>query len=96
MNELLQRLHEEFGWTTKLLAALFGRYIYTMLQREEKRLARGWVYEPASFYEKNAAAIALANEPRRHPKIPMLRKRWIAGEFYPQPASYPIRRQSWK
>jgi hypothetical protein len=67
-----------------------------MLQREEKRLARGWVYEPASFYEKNAAAIALENEPRRHPKIPMLRKRWVAGEFYPQPASYPIRRQSWK
>ena len=96
MNELLQRLHEEFGWTTKLLAALFGRYIRTMLQREEKRLARGWVYEPASFYEKNAAAIALENEPRRHPKIPMLRKRWVAGEFYPQPASYPIRRQSWK
>ena len=40
MNELLQRLHEEFGWTTKLLAALFGCYIYTMLQREDKRINR--------------------------------------------------------
>jgi hypothetical protein len=40
MNELLQRLHEEFGWTTKLLAALFSCNIYTMLQREDKRINR--------------------------------------------------------
>jgi len=75
MNELLQRLHEEFGWATQLLAALSGRYIYTMLEREEKRLALGWVNEPASFYEKNAATIALENEPRRHLKMPMRHKR---------------------
>jgi hypothetical protein len=81
MSELLQSLHEEFGWTTKLFAALSGRYIYTMLKREEKKLARGWAYEPASFYEKNAAAIALENEPRRHPRMSMLHKRWAAGEF---------------
>ena len=36
---LLQSLHEEFGWTTKLLAALSGRYIHTMLKREETRMA---------------------------------------------------------
>jgi radical SAM superfamily enzyme YgiQ (UPF0313 family) len=93
MSALLQSLHEEFGWTTKLLAALSGRYIYTMLKREEKRLARGWVYEPASFYEKNAAAIALANEPRRHLKMPMRHKRWVAGEFFPQPASHPMMKE---
>jgi len=73
MGELLQSLHEEFGWTTKLLAALCGRYIYTILKREEKRLAHGRVYEPGSFYEKNAAAIAMENEPHRHPQIPMFR-----------------------
>jgi hypothetical protein len=89
MSALLQSLHEEFGWTTKLLAALLGRYIYTMLKREEKRLARGWVYEPASFYEKNAAANALENEPRRHPKMTMHPKRWVAGEFYPPRVSHP-------
>jgi radical SAM superfamily enzyme YgiQ (UPF0313 family) len=89
MSELLQSLHEEFGWTTKLFAALCGRYIYTTLKREEKRLAHGWVYEPASFYEKNAAALALENEPRRHPKITMLRKRWVSVEFYPQRVSHP-------
>jgi hypothetical protein len=89
MSEVLQSLHEEFGWKTKLLAALFGHYIYTMLKREEKRLARGWVYEPASFYEKNAAANALENEPRRHPKMTMHPKRWVAGEFYPPRVSHP-------
>jgi hypothetical protein len=90
MSGLLQGLNEEFGWTTKLIAAISGRYIYTMLKREEKRLARGWVYEPASFLEKNSAAIALENKPRRHPKMPMLRKRWSTGELYPQRVSHPI------
>jgi len=66
------------------------RYIHD--GHEEKYLLNAFEQD----FEKNAAAIALANEPRRHPKIPMLRKRWVAGEFYPQPASYPIRRQSWK
>jgi radical SAM superfamily enzyme YgiQ (UPF0313 family) len=90
MSGLLQSLHEEFGWTTKLIAAISGRYIYTMLKREEKRLARGWVYEPASFLEKNSAAIALENEPRRHPKMPMIGKRWITDELYPQHVSHSI------
>jgi radical SAM superfamily enzyme YgiQ (UPF0313 family) len=92
MSELLQRLHEEFGWTTKLLAGLFGRYIFTMLKREEKKIAQGWVYEPASFYEKNAAAIALENKPHRHPKMPMLRRRWAKGGVYPVRASQPLMR----
>jgi radical SAM superfamily enzyme YgiQ (UPF0313 family) len=90
MSELLQRLHKEFGWTTKLIAALTGRYIYTMLKREEKRLARGWVYEPDAFYEKNTAAIALENESRRRSKMPMLRKRWAAGGFSHVRASHPL------
>ena len=29
MSGLLQSLNEEFGWTTKLIAAISGRYIYT-------------------------------------------------------------------
>jgi hypothetical protein len=61
-----------------------------MLKREEKRLARGLVYEPASYYEKNAAAIALENESRRHPKMSMLHKRWVAGAFYPPRVLHPI------
>jgi radical SAM superfamily enzyme YgiQ (UPF0313 family) len=77
MTDLLQSLHEEFGWTTKLIASLSGRYIYTMLKREEKRLAQGWVYEPVPFYEKNPAAIALENQSRRHSKRVSFSKQWI-------------------
>ena len=66
------------------------RYIHD--GREEKYLLDAFEQD----FEKNAAAIAFENEPRQHPKIRMLRKRWVAGELYPQPASYPIRRQSWK
>jgi radical SAM superfamily enzyme YgiQ (UPF0313 family) len=59
MSSLLHDLYEAFGWKTKLIAPLLGRYAYIKIKQEEKRLANGWVYEPHSFYEKNAAAIAL-------------------------------------
>ncbi|UCD32638.1 MAG: cobalamin-dependent protein [Desulfobacterales bacterium] len=59
MNSLLYDLYKAFGWKTKLAAPLLGRYAFIKIKQEEKRLANGWVYEPHSFYEKNAAAIAL-------------------------------------
>ena len=59
MSSLLHDLYEAFGWKTKLIAPLLGRYAFIKIKQEEKRLANGWVYEPSSFYEKNAAAIAL-------------------------------------
>ena len=83
MSDILQRLQAEFGWKTTLLAAITGRYIYTMLKREEKRTAQGWVYEPPAFYEKNAAAIALQNEKPRQSKMSIVRNRWVAGELFP-------------
>ena len=59
LEVLLNRLCEEFGWTTRIFAALSGRYFYHTLKKEEKRLAKGWTYEPTTFYEKNALAQAL-------------------------------------
>ncbi|MBW1842307.1 MAG: cobalamin-dependent protein [Deltaproteobacteria bacterium] len=59
MSLLLHDLYEEFGWKTKITAPILGRYIFTTLKQEEKRLANGWTYEPDTFYEKNKAAIAL-------------------------------------
>ncbi|MBW1835728.1 MAG: hypothetical protein JRI99_01985 [Deltaproteobacteria bacterium] len=32
------------------------------MKKEEKRLADGWSYEPDSFYEKNAAALAIEDK----------------------------------
>ena len=56
-----EKMNNEFGWTTRLVAPLVGRYIYGRLKREENRLAAGRSYEPSSFCEKNAAALALKN-----------------------------------
>ena len=59
MKELLDRLYREFGWTTRIVASVTGRYLLHTLKNEEKRLAEGWSYEPQEFYEKNAAARAV-------------------------------------
>lgn len=59
LDALLKRVYREFGWQTRLVAALVGRFLYWKLKQEERRLSRGWSYEPKSFYEKNDAALAL-------------------------------------
>jgi hypothetical protein len=58
-GELLKDIYTEFGWVTRLVAPLIGRFAYFTLKREEARLAAGWSYEPASFSERNAAALML-------------------------------------
>jgi radical SAM superfamily enzyme YgiQ (UPF0313 family) len=61
---LLADIYAEFGWKTRLLAPLFGRYAYNRLQKEETRLAAaGSALEPRSFCEKNGAALALEKTP---------------------------------
>ena len=59
MNCLFKDLCREFGARTLIVGPVIGIYIYRNLIKEERRLAAGWQYEPASFYEKNAAAITL-------------------------------------
>lgn len=56
---LLKDIYAAFGWKTRLIAPLLGRFAWSSLLREEARLADGWTYEPRSFCEKNAAAQAL-------------------------------------
>ena len=58
-GRLLADMYAEFGWKTRLVAPLIGRYVYNCLKKEEERLAAGYAYEPRSFCEKNAAALAL-------------------------------------
>ena len=36
-----------------------GRFVYRAMLKEEKRLAAGWTYEPATIFEKNPELIAL-------------------------------------
>jgi len=53
MDRILQDLIGEFGWTSRLAAAFAGPYVSWKIRREEKRLAKGWTYEPPTFYERN-------------------------------------------
>jgi len=53
MSAILKDLHDEFGFKSRLSAAMGGRYILWKIRKEEKRLAAGWTYEPPTFYEKN-------------------------------------------
>ncbi len=56
---LLADIHTEFGWKTRLIAPLVGRYVFRKRKKAEEQLAAGRSYEPHSFCEKNAAAAAL-------------------------------------
>ena len=52
----LRDLHREFGWKSWFYSAVGGRYVLWKIRREdERRLERGWTYEPATFYETNVA-----------------------------------------
>jgi radical SAM superfamily enzyme YgiQ (UPF0313 family) len=52
----LEILHEEFGWKTRLTAPILGNFAYYFARMEERRLAKGWSYEPPTFYEQNERA----------------------------------------
>ncbi len=65
MNRLFKDLCLEFGLRTRMAGPVIGMYIYRNLVKEQRRLAGGWQYEPASFYEKNAAALALESRTSR-------------------------------
>jgi hypothetical protein len=52
---ILDDLHAEFGWKSRLAAPIAGAYLYWMLRREERRLESGWTYEPPTYYETNQA-----------------------------------------
>lgn len=51
ISGVLQDIQQEFGLKSRLFAPLAGRYVGLMLAREERRLQRGWTYEPPTFYE---------------------------------------------
>lgn len=70
MQRLLADIYKEFGWKTRLAAPLIGLYVYLKMLQEERRLVRGWRYEPATFYEKNAAAQLLTSRGKLKSALP--------------------------
>ncbi len=55
ITELLQELHAECGWRSRLAAVIGGRYMVRQLLKQEKMLSDGWTYEPPTFFETNFA-----------------------------------------
>ncbi len=41
MDVLLKEIYAEFGWKTRMITPLIGRYVYRSLKKEEARLAGG-------------------------------------------------------
>ena len=52
ITRVLKELYKEFGLKSRVSAPLVGRYLQFMLRREDRRLRRGWIYEPPTFYEE--------------------------------------------
>lgn len=72
LGAILKDLYRAFGLKTRLFAPLAGRYVLWAIRREEKRLARGWTYEPTTSYERNAQAQALARKDRMARVLPQV------------------------
>jgi hypothetical protein len=48
-------LGREFGLRARLAGPLVGTFLLAAMRREARRLRRGTVYEPPSFYESTAS-----------------------------------------
>ena len=83
LRRLLRDLYSAFGLKARLSAPLFGRYILAKLLKEEQRLKSGWCYEPATFYEKNQAALALEGTAPQKSKNGKETPGWVACRTQP-------------
>lgn len=51
ISRVLKDVYDEFGLKSRLAAPLVGRYVRWKMWREERRLCRGWTYEPPTYCE---------------------------------------------
>jgi hypothetical protein len=51
ISSILKDIYAEFGLKSRLVAPLVGRYVRWMMAREERRIRRGWMFEPPTFCE---------------------------------------------
>jgi radical SAM superfamily enzyme YgiQ (UPF0313 family) len=68
IGALLHDIYAEFGWKARLAAPLLGLVVAHKIRQEERRLADHVPHEPPVFYERNAAALALAQAPVAEPE----------------------------
>ncbi len=60
ISEVLKEVYREFGWRSRLIAPLAGRFILMALKREQRRLGEGRTYEPPTFREVMQPAVSPA------------------------------------
>ncbi|MBN1488956.1 MAG: B12-binding domain-containing radical SAM protein, partial [Phycisphaerae bacterium] len=60
LSRVQKDLYREFGWKARLMGALGGRFLYSKLKQEDRRLRNGWTYEPPASRELNKAAAMAA------------------------------------
>jgi radical SAM superfamily enzyme YgiQ (UPF0313 family) len=53
---LLEEILEAFGRVSRISAPILGTILLSAIKKEERRLKRGWTYEPPCFFELNATA----------------------------------------
>jgi radical SAM superfamily enzyme YgiQ (UPF0313 family) len=53
LSSLLDEIKREIGIRARLVAPLAGRFVWSKLRQEDKRLKTGVTYEPPTFYEMN-------------------------------------------
>jgi len=53
LDALLREIHGEFGWWSRLVTPILGRFVLRALRREQKKLDAGHTLEPPTFYESN-------------------------------------------
>jgi hypothetical protein len=69
MRACRDEMAREFGWRSRLVAPVLGRFLLLTMWLEARRLDRGWTYEPPTFYELNAQAKALKSQTRPQPAM---------------------------
>lgn len=55
ISGILTDIYREFGFKSRLAAPIVGRYLRFRIAREDRRLRRGWTYEPPTFCEVQCA-----------------------------------------
>ena len=69
VTRLLTELYAEFGFKARLAASFGGRYVWWKMQQEQRRLQRGWTYEPPTFFEVNEPMKQLPDFQSQQPRI---------------------------
>jgi hypothetical protein len=75
LTALLDDIKREVGLKARLVAPLAGRFVWSKLRREDKRLKAGVTYEPPTFYEVNERML----RQRRQWLAPPAPIRWVSA-----------------